>query len=372
MKKIAIVSNLPIWEASVPYNRPDSAGHYSVWLSAVCKALEHQKDYEVHWLILDKTIKRKRVVETRGQVFHLLPKARLTIGLCTGYAYDSWIILQTLKKIQPDLVHSWGTENSYSIAASRYQGKKLLSIQGLLKACAERANVARFERLQALYEPYTIRQFKHITTESPWAANEVQKIDPSARPILMEYAVENDFFYVERTLSDMPCCLYGGNNTPVKNVATLIEAFSSPQLAHVKLILAGISPDSYPNLPDNVCCLGHINRRHMIQQMSQAWCLVHPSLADTGPTIAKEARVMGLPIMLTTECGSTQHITPGKSGYIVHPHDVDAMRKSILQMTSSKETAMVMGKHGQETCRNKLSSNTMIHTLLRIYEEIMS
>lgn len=372
MKKIAIVSNLPIWEASIPYVRPESAGHYSVWLSAVCNALERQKDYEVHWLILDKKIKTEKVVETRGQIFHILPKARLMIGLCTGYAYDSWTILRTLKKIQPDLVHSWGTENSYSIATSHYPGNKLLSIQGILKACAERANVAKFERLQALYESYTIRKYKHITTESPWAAMRVREINSSVCPVLMEYAVEDAFFHVQRVLSDTPTCLYGGNNTPVKNVATLIDVFSSPQLSHIKLVLAGIAPDSYPNLPDNICCLGHINRQQMVQQMTQAWCLVHPSLADTGPTIAKEARVMGLPVMLTTECGSKQHIVPGKSGFIVDPKDTRAMQDCILQMTASSEIAESMGKYGQEECRRKLSGNTMIQTLFRIYSEVIS
>lgn len=372
MKKIAIVSNLPIWEASIPYCRPDSAGHYSVWLSSVCKALENQGDYEIHWLILDKTVKEEKTVETRNQVFHLLPKARLTIGLCTGYIYDTWKILSTLKKIQPDLVHTWGTENSYSIAVCHYNGNKLLSIQGLLTACAERANIARFEQLQSLYESYTIRKFKYITTESPWAAKIVQELAPASRPVLLEYAVEDDFFHATRKLSETPTCLYGGNNTPVKNVATLIKAFSSPELSHINLILAGISPDSYPNLPDNVRCIGHINRQQMIQQMSHTWCLVHPSLADTGPTIAKEARVMGLPVILTSECGSKQYVVPGKSGFIVEPTDIRAMQDCVLQITASKEIAELMGKYGQEECRRKLCRETMIQTLFRIYGEIIA
>ncbi len=372
MKKIAIVSSLPIWEASIPYARPSDAGHYAVWLSSVCKALENQKNYEIHWLILDKSVKNEKTIETRGQFFHLLPKARLTIGLCTGYIYDTNVILRTLRKISPDLVHTWGTENSYSIATSHYKGNKLLSIQGLLKAYSERARIARFERLQALYEPYTIRSYKHITTESPWATERVKEISPTASPYHLEYAVEENFFSSTRVISDTPVCLYGGSNTPVKNISTLIEAFACPELAHIKLILAGVRADAYPYAPENVKFLGHVNRQEMIHQMSQAWCLVHPSLADTGPTIAKEARVMGLPVMMTTECGSVQHIEEGKSGFIVAPYDIDAMRHSILKMTESKETAIAMGKHGQAECRQKLGESTMIQRLLEIYASIIS
>ena len=371
MKKIAVVSNLPSWEASVPYCRPASAGHYCVWLSEVCKALEKQKVYEIHWLILDKDVKEKKIIETRGQYFHILPKARLTIGLCTGYIYDTWVILQTLKKIEPDLVHSWGTENSYSFAVSHTKYTKLLSVQGLLKACSERARIAVFERMHALYEPYTIQKFQHITTESPWASDRVREMASSANPFFLEYAVEEEFFSQKRRLAETPTCLYGGTNTPVKNIASLIKVFSSPELANIKLIMAGVKADSFPSAPDNIRFLGRINRQRMINEMSQAWCLIHPSLADTGPTIVKEARVMGLPVLLTTECGSKQHIVHGKSGYIVEPRNINAMRDCVLRLTENRETAESMGRYGQEECRQKLSNDTMIRNLLRIYGEII-
>ena len=371
MKRIAIVSNLPMWEASVPYKKPTEVGYYAVWLSAVCKALEYQEEYDIHWLILNKNVKKKSIVESRGQVFHLLPKSRMTIGLVTGYLYDTCVILDTLNRIKPDLVHTWGTENSYSIATSHFRGTKLLSIQGLLKVCAERTRIAWFERLQALYEPHTIKKFKHITTESPWAAERIKEIYPALEPMHLEYAVEDNFFSTQRILSEAPTCLYGGNNTPVKNVATLINVFSRPELSHIQLLLAGVNASAYPKATGNISFLGRVNRQEMVKQMSSAWCLLHPSLADTGPTIAKEARVMGLPVMLTTQCGSKQYIEAGKSGFIVNPYDADAMCESILKMTASREISEQMGKHGQEETRQKLSSETMTKELLRIYASII-
>lgn len=371
MKRVAIVSNLPMWEASVPYEKPASAGHYAVWLSAVCKVLEKQQEYDIHWLVLDKKIKERQTIETRGQTFHLLPKSRMTVGLVTAYLHDTCIILDTLKRIKPDLVHTWGTENSYAIATSHYQGTKLLSIQGLLKAYSERARLVLFERMQALYEPCTIKKFKHITTESPWATARVKEICSTLEPKHLEYAVEDSFFHEQHILSEHPTCLYGGSDTPVKNVATLIQAFSRPELSHIQLILAGVNAQRHPRHPDNITFLGHVNRQEMVKQMSSAWCLVHPSLADTGPTIAKEARVMGLPVMLTTECGSMQHIEVGKSGYIVKPYDIDAMCESVLNMTASREIAENMGKHGQAEARKKLSNETMVKELLNIYTNII-
>lgn len=372
MKKVAIIANLPLWEADSRMQSPQGEWHYCVWLSALCKALEQMEDLDIHWVVPNKSVKETRVINTRNQTFHLLPKARLTVGQLTGYVYDSYRVYQTLRRINPDLVHSWGTEDSFSIAASHYRGKKLLSIQGLLKAYSQRAKLARFERWQAHYEPYTIRRFDYVTTESPWAADRVREIVPNANIFHLEYAVEERFFSTQRQLAPTPYCLYAGTNAPVKNIPTLIKAFSSPALSQVHLGLAGIRPDEYQSLPSNIHILGRLGREELKMQLTKAWALVHPSLADTGPTIAKEARVMGLPVILTSDCGSKQHIAHGHSGYIVAPGDIEAIQKSVLHVTKSQETALAMGEYGRQECRHALSASTMIENLLNIYQRILS
>ena len=372
MKKIAIIGNLPLWETSEHPEPSANAWHYCVWLSELVRALSHQQTYEIHWVIPSKQIQKRHIIEARGQTFHLIPKSRLTVGQFTGYLYDTLTIQKELSHFVPDLVHSWGTEDSYSLAASYFRGCKIISIQGLLKAYSERARIARFERVQSLYEPLTIKRFQYITTESPWATERVREIQPSANPFHLEYAVEERFFTLSRNLSDSPTCLYAGTNVPVKNLPTLIKAFSDPALAHIQLRLAGIAQDEYRNLPSNIHAIGRLNRQELAHELSKAWALVHPSLADTGPTIAKEARVVGLPVMLTTACGSQQHIDEGKSGFIVNPDDISAMKESILSMTDSAETALSMGRYGQDDCRRKLSASTMIDTLMGIYQEILS
>lgn len=371
MKKIAIIADLPLWEVSDNPSPPQNAWHYCVWLSALCKGLENQVEYQIHWVLPKKEVTKRQVLHSRNQHFHLIPKARLTIGLYSGYLYDTIQILRELNHITPDLVHCWGTENSFSWAGSRFAGKKLLSIQGILTAYSKRARIAKFERRHALYESHTIRRFSHITTESPWAADRIRELTPAVNLHHLEYAVEERFFQIERALTSTPSCLYAGTNTPVKNVSALIEAFAAPELSRVKLLLAGVSVQDYSNLPPNILPLGPVNRGGMVKLLSETWCLVHPSLADTGPTIAKEARVAGVPVMLTSACGSKQHVDHGKSGFIVEPYDISAMRDCILCMVSSKETALAMGAHGQEACRKKLSSNTMNSELLNIYRSIL-
>lgn len=109
----------------------------------------------------------------------------------------------------------------------------------------------------------------------------------------------------------------------------------------------------------------------MAKLLSEAWCLVHMSLADTGPTIVKEARVAGLPVIVSNECGSCQHVVDGKSGFILHPHDVDGLVRAVLAVTKDAQTAQAMGEFGCAECRQALSGETMVGKLLAIYREIL-
>ncbi len=367
---IAILANFPVW--LIAPSLPTFRGHYAVWLWSLFQAFAHQDAFDIHWVTLSKDVKKTLTLEEKGQHFHILPRTRKKIGLYTFYLHDRRQVARELRTIQPDLVHSWGTEDCYGLCARDFGGNKLHSVQGILKACLARGELATFMRHHSLYEPLVLRSIPHLTTESPWAAERVREIAPQARPQLLEYAVEERFFQIERKLTPFPSCLYAGSDTPLKNVDTLIQAFSDPELSHVTLWLAGVSPETRPGLPSNIKALGRVSREKMTELMSSAWCLAHASLIDTGPTVVKEARVAGLPVILTTECGSKRYVEEGKSGFIISPFDKAALIQNILTVTSHREIALKMGAYHRDDCRHALSTETMKNRLLELYQHLLS
>lgn len=371
-QKIAILSNFPVW--LINDEIPAAQGHYAVWLPPLVEAFTEYKEFEIHWVTLSKAIKKPNRFAYKNQYFHVLPCSSRTIGLYTLYIQDRFNIYKELKKISPELIHSWGTESVYGLCGKDYSHNCVWvhSVQGLLKSYIERGPMPRFFRHHSIYEPGVLRVCNHITTESPWAAERVKDIAPLAEPTIFEYAVEERFFNQNRQLEDIPTCLYCGTNTPIKNLQCAISAFSASELSHVKLELAGVEPGSIRNLPPNIVPLGRISRDQVVKKLSKTWCLVHPSKADTGPTAAKEARVMGVPVILTTECGSKQYVEPGKSGYIISPDDIKSLIAGVLDITSSKERCLQMGAYNQLRCREKLSIQKMIATLDTIYKEALS
>ena len=368
--RIAIIGDFPIGKIYSKF--PDRVSSYPTWLFNLYKGFATAQDYDIHWIIADKQIKEKEVYRSENQTFHLLPATSLTVGLYTGYILNRWRIMRCIKSIRPDIVHSWGTERFYSFVTKDFNGKTLLSIQGLLKAYGQRARISPFEKKHSLYEDGIIRAAKFITTESPWAADRVREVAPHANIMHWEYAAEEEFSLITRELEEAPSCLLIGNNTPVKNVQLAIKAFSNSALKHVKLYLAGIPESSYPGRTENIIPLGKLDRQSLLSYMKKTWALVHTSLADTGPTVVKEARVAGLPVILTTDCGSKQHVDEGESGFILQPNDEQALINAVLKLTESKNVSISMGAHQREQCQEKLSIKTMVSRILEIYNLIIS
>ncbi len=368
--KIAILANFPVW--LIDDSLPTFKGHYAVWLTALSEAFQSQNDFEIHWVALSKLVKQKKTIEHEGQYFHIIPRAKRLIGVYTFYWHDVRAIRRAVLSIKPDLIHAWGTEDCYGVAAKRIKmPKKLFSIQGLLNVCMQHGKMARFEELHSRYERGTLNAFCEITVESPWAMEQAKLFNPHANYHLFEYAVESRFFDKSRHMSQNPTCMFAGSDIPIKNVQQLIRVFSKPELAHIDLLLAGVSGTHYPNLPPNIKALGRVGRDEVCELLSQAWCLVHPSKSDTGPTVVKEARVLGLPIILTENCGSKQHVKEGKSGFIIGIDDDAALEKAVLTLCSSLEHAQKMGEYGRDHCRQILSSQHMAEQLLSIYRKLI-
>ena len=370
-KKIAILGSFPAWVIDPTLQSP--GGHYAVWLVSLYEALATMANhYEIHWIVMEKYIPKAKLVESRNQFFHLLPAYSLTLAQRTYYLRERFLIGRELKRIKPDLVHAWGTETFYALAGKGFKGSKILSMQGILTAYCQRSEMPAFQVRQSMFEPATMQSYSHITCESQWGIERSKELAPQAKTHLWDYAANQLFYDGSRHLSPTPTCLIAGTDTPVKNVTCAIEAFSRPELSHITLYLAGIAEGQYEKLPHNIIPLGRLNREALKEKLSTVWCLVHPSLADTCPNIVKEARVMGVPCVVTTECGAKQYVIHEKSGYIIPVKNSEALAKAVLKITESEETSMRMGAYDHKRCREALSAETMINKLFALYEQVLA
>lgn len=368
--RIAIIGDFPVGLVNSTYKSIKSTN--SKWLYTLYSILQDEDAYEFHWIMIDKLYKEEDHFEHNGHFFHVYHGAKLTIGLHTAYLYDRWQIRKCLKSINPDIVHGWGTERCYGLATKDFNGRKLLSAQGVLVAYMQRSEVSPFERKQSRYEPSVYRAMDLVTAESPWALDRVRELAPNARLELWEYAADPTFADVGRHLTEKPAFFMAGSAAPVKNMKLAIEAFSMPELSHATLYIAGENHTySVSDLPSNVIPLGFLCKEDIKKYLSQSWALLHPSLADSCPNIVKEARLIGLPVVLTSDCGAKQYVDDKKSGFVISPNNKEQFVKAVLKLASDRNLAIRMGEYQLLQCREALSIDTMRKGIKDIYYKLL-
>lgn len=347
--------------------------HAPAWLANIRDFFAANEEFEVHWIIFSPFVRLSgyQKYQRWGQTFHVLPRYSLKWDQRFRYRYARWAAGRILKKIKPDIVHSWGTEAEYAAAALGQKCVKILSMQGIIFAYLQRSQMGEHFHKQEKYEIEALKFFDIITSESVWGCDRVREIVPEKPIMRWEYAPEGSCFEQKWTPAETPCCVLAGTDTPTKNIAAAIQAFSSPELSHVTLYMAGAEPEKHPNLPPNIIALGGIPRTELFKYLCKAWCFVHPSLADTSPNVVKEARVIGLPVVVSEETGGTQYVVHGESGFIFNPHDVEALKQGVCAVLKDRDNAMRMGHYQHEECRRALSAETMRTRMMEIYHHAL-
>jgi glycosyltransferase involved in cell wall biosynthesis len=121
--------------------------------------------------------------------------------------------------------------------------------------------------------------------------------------------------------------------------------------------------------PPNVTWLGKCTRPEVIRHLESSWALFTPTYADTGPTVIKEARVVGLPIITTTGAGACSYVTTTGCGHVTEPGDLEALAGALLDVCGSRARAMELGAMGLVEQRITLHPKTTAKKFAAIYRE---
>ena len=368
MKKIAICGAYPV-ETLTELGCGTPAGHHATWLPRISKILEGVDGIEVHWVAVSKQVEQATSVVERGQTFHVLPRRSLALSMLTGFWSDRRRIAALLADLAPDLVHCWGTEDCYGYVAADWGGESILSMQGLLQVYCQACPQPLLLRLQAWHEARVLASIRRVTVESPWGRDHLKRLAPQAEVSLLEYGADKACFEATWNPVDDPLVLFVGTLSVLKGVDVLLEAFQDERLDSVQLVLLGDGPLMARRfeMGPNVRFLGHCRPEEVRKWMTRAWCLVHPTRADTSPNAVKEARAIGLPVITTPHGGQTQYVEHEKSGFIGQLNDLEALVKCILVIVANAPPIKWMGDYGRSHCRDLLAPAKTRESLKKLY-----
>jgi glycosyltransferase involved in cell wall biosynthesis len=353
MKKIAILAAFPLHHLKGFGKAFQPKGHYATWLPQIAEAWDGQRELEIYWIVMSDLVKERRDVCEWGQMFHVLPTSQ-SGRATTLFRADRKVIHAVLDEIQADLVHGWGAEDVYGLAAVLSGRPNIVSMQGILSYYALKNRMPARSYLQAMLELFILWKAEKVTTESEWGRNVVMKRNPFAKVKLIEYGVQQVFFQTKwQPEKTKPFALFVGGISPRKGIQDLVGAFRDPKLLGSELVVIGggegvWSENLQKSAPPNIRWLGRKTAKETAEYMAKAWCLVLPTRADTSPNVVKEARVVGLPVITTRHGGQASYVTDGEDGYFVECGDVNGLIEKVGKLLGCFAKTKEKGDQGKQ------------------------
>jgi glycosyltransferase involved in cell wall biosynthesis len=373
--KVAILSGFPL-SALESGAMGRGGGQGCTWLPQLAQAYERYPEFEIHWIVLDCEARKPEVVQRYGQFFYRLPICKFSLQLALNYWPTRRAFKKQLKAIQPDIVHAWGTESINPAGLLDFNGPRILSMQGIL---------TEYDRIQCLpsnwlwrkmvkFESRFIHAASVVTSESQWGIDKVKLVRSDVKNAIIEYGVHPSFFNVEWTpQEEVPYALYVGGSDRRKGFDILMNALKLIPDRTWEVRIAG-SPD-LQNSPEfdrvsNVKILGVLGWAEMQRQLAGAWCSVLPTRGDTSPNSVKEARVVGVPVITSSNGGQAGYIQDAVNGWLIDPLNEDELAKVLIRHFSSFDQVVKLGTGNHEKDRQHLSPERTAAGFIDLYGEL--
>ena len=351
--------------------------HYATWLPQIAEAWDGQNEVEIHWIVMSELVQERRDVSEWGQMFHVLPTSQ-SGRATTLFCADRKAIGAVLDEIQADLVHGWGTEDVYGLAAALSGRPNIVSMQGILSKIVLKSWMHPREYFQAILELYCLRKAQVVTTESEWGAAVVRRRRGNKPVEVVEYGVQKTFFSTQwKPRVENNLTIFVGTIRAGKGIQDLVEAFRDPELSGSELVVVGAVEGKWADklqksAPPNIRWLGRKTAEETAQHMAKAWCLVLPTRADTSPNVVKEARVIGLPVITTRNGGQASYVRDGEDGYIVECGDVLSLVEKLKKVVGSLPTTKKLGVLGQQRYRDLFTADQTANRFQSLYRKVFS
>jgi len=178
--------------------------------------------------------------------------------------------------------------------------------------------------------------------------------------------------------------LFFGAIRPNKGLDNLLLALPRVKrcIPNVKLLIVGEPCENYKkyaeiiereNVKENVFeQLDYIPNHAVSQYFFASDLVVLPYNEITQSGVLQIAYAFGKPVVATAIGGFNEAIEEGKSGFLVPPHDIEALADRIVEVLQSEEKMEKMGQYSRYLADTKYSWDSIASRTINIYSQLLS
>ena len=323
--------------------------------------------------------------ELSGAKWHLVPVPASGRAL-RFFAQDFKYFECLFKKISPDVVHSWGTEDSNSIVAQKLLPKKtLIGIQGLSHQYLSVSGINGILRrlICSITEVRTLSKSRFIVAESNYSLKCASKLANKASGHIVQHPVRPEILSADFSSDRLNRALFAGNLTPRKGILEALTAFAVAAPKNWSLHVAGEGEYKFVSkmkhlaeklgLGDRIKFLGSLDTGALIKEMQLASIFLLPTKMDTGPTALKEAICMGLWPVCFNNSGPSEYIQKFNWGSLAQNLNQEDLNRKLKTAIEDKHwTQIAHNNNPVLKARSFFSADSAWNSLIPIYRMIIN
>lgn len=330
-------------------------------------------------------------------------------------------IQSTENRINPDLIHIWGTEDFWGSLKvhNLLRSQVLLDIQGLLSPCAEvfYGGLSFSERLKCIglkefllpkrmlyfkrlgfirkgkFESNIIKSINNIAVQSEWVKQYIEFVNPKAKIFNTGIILRSEFYEskkwnfnhkkkLEIFTTSSGSNTYKGLHILFKAVAILKIKYPNVQLKiGGRIIYEKKLQDGYNyfllrqikllGIEKNVQWLGPLNALQIIDELLDSSVFVIPSFVETYCVALAESLLLGVPTVISYAAAMTELANDDVSALFFPVGDFRTCARKIEFFFNNAVLSNIFSKNAIREAEERNDANRIVNNQLIIYKKII-
>lgn len=420
--KILWLTNVVLPQASLLMN--EKATPLGGWLVNASVALAEYDDIELSIAFPKNGLSDLLVLDgARIKYYAFPPVSEKVLRANENNPY----LKKILDEIRPDVVHIFGTEYAHTLAmvnaCHEQKVKVVIAIQGLVSVCARHYRACLPSYVQnrftirdllkqdnlkqqqgkfvkrGVYEIEALQKVKHVIGRTSWDRACTSQINPDARYHFCNETLRDEFYKHKWDINkcEKHSIFLSQASYPIKGLHFMLEAMPIIQkrFPDTKLYIGGNNITRIDTLKDklkissygkyinvlierfklekSVVFTGVLEEIKMCERHLKSHVFVSPSSIENESNSLSEAKIMGVPCVVSYVGGVTDRIEHGKDGFL-YQHDAPYMLAHyVCEIFASNELALDFSKKAREhamlTNDRKLNTKTLIAIYVDIFDK---
>lgn len=418
--KILWITNIPLPEASLLMNERSSAS--GGWLINTAKILSNHEDVELAVAFPKNNIENNQMLHGERIEYYAFPeiksKAKASID-SNRYLRD------IVEKVDPDLVHIFGTEFEHSLAVVNVCNdlgiETVISIQGLVSVIGKHymsnlpfevqkrftfRDFVKQDNIQqqqikfiekGTLERKAIKRTKHVIGRTTWDKACTSQINPDATYHFCNETLREEFYNHMWTLDQCESfsIFISQASYPIKGIHFVLEAMPLilKRFPQTKLYIAGqditkadtikqkIKLSSYAKyirdlikeykLGDSVIFTGLLNEKQMCERYLKSNVFVCPSSIENSPNSLGEAMILGVPCVASDVGGVSDMLRHKDEGFVYQTDAPYMLAHYVREIFENEGLALKFSRNAREHALETHERDENTTRLIEIYRDVL-